>query len=298
MRAILLFVPVLAAGLAAAPQPYDPFAEAKHAPVNGTTLAYVERGSGGTPLVFVHGSGADLRTWGYQLQFFAATRRTLTYSRRFHHPNPPPEPGTPYVPAQHAADLAGFIDRVAGGRADVVAASYGGVVALMTARDTPAVIRRLVIVEPVTFALLDAGSPEARATAPLDLARRQLLDGDEELAMRTFVSAIIAPGAYELMPPTTRAMLRDNLPELTAEARAPLVTTEARYTCDDVRRAAAPTLVLEGSASAPFLRAMARKVLECLPHGESHTIAGVAHAAHAQQAQAFNGVVQAFLDRE
>ena len=41
----------------------------------------------------MHGTGADLRTFGYQLQFFAQTRKVIVYSRRYHHPNAGPTPG-------------------------------------------------------------------------------------------------------------------------------------------------------------------------------------------------------------
>ena len=34
--------------------------------VPGAEVAWVEQGSG-TPVVFFHGSGAELRTWGYQM---------------------------------------------------------------------------------------------------------------------------------------------------------------------------------------------------------------------------------------
>jgi pimeloyl-ACP methyl ester carboxylesterase len=296
MRAGQAIAAMLLAGAAAIAQ-YDPFAGARMAQVEGASLAYVERGAGGTPLVLVHGSGADLRTWGYQLQHFAGSRRTIVYSRRFHHPNAPPGSRDSYAPAGHAADLVALIHAVAGGRADVVASSYGGVVALMAARDTPVVIRRLVVVEPVLFSLLEPEAPDARGVEALHLARSQLLDGDAEQAMRTFVSTIIAPGAYDLMPASTREMLRDNLPELRAEARAPLPATAPPFTCADAGGVRVPVLVVDGSASAAFLRAIARKVLECLPKGESHSVVGAAHAVHAQQAGAFNALVQAFLDR-
>jgi len=295
MRAIVIgFVVCVATAFAGQ---YDPFAGARSAAVEGASLAYVERGAGGTPLVMVHGSGADLRTWGYQLQFFATTRRTIAYSRRYHHPNAPPAQADEYSLAQHADDLAALIAGVGAGRADVVASSYGAVVALMVARDRPSMVRRLVLVEPVVFSLLVPGSAEAREAAVLDTARRQLLDGQTEPAMRTFLSALIGPGAFDLMPESTRAMLRDNLPELVAEARVPLVTTTPRYTCEDARRVTAPTLLVDGGSSASFLRAMTRAVGACLPRVEAHTVPAASHAVHAQQAQAFNELVRDFLDR-
>ena len=116
--------------------------------------------------------------------------------------------------------------------------------------------------------------------------------------MRTFLSALIAPGAFDLMPESTRAMLRDNLPELTAEARAPLVTMAPRYTCEDARRVSAPTLLVDGGASAGFLHAMTRAVGACLPRVVPHTVPGASHAVHAQQVQAFNELVRDFLDRD
>jgi pimeloyl-ACP methyl ester carboxylesterase len=239
-----------------------------------------------------------LRTWGYQLQFFAQTRRTIAYSRRFHHPNPPPDQAAVYAAAQHAADLSAVIGSLASGRADLVASSYGAIVALLVARDQPTLVRRLVLVEPVAFSMLTPDSVEAREAAALDTARRQLLDGQSERALRPSLSALIAPGAFDVMPETTRAMLRDNLPELTAEARVPLVTLAPRLTCADVRKVMAPTLLIDGGSSAGFLRAMTREVGACLPRVEARTVPGASHAVHAQQVQAFNELVRAFLDRD
>jgi len=203
-----------------------------------------------------------------------------------------------YSSAQQADDLAALIREVASGRADLVASSYGAVVALLVARDHPALVRRLVLVEPVVFSMLTPDSAESQQASALDVARRQLLDGETDAAMRTFLSALIAPGAFDLMPESTRAMLRDNLPELTAEARAPLVTMAPRYTCEDARRVSAPTLLVDGGSSAGFLHAMTRAVGACLPRVVSHTVPGASHAVHAQQVQAFNELVRDFLDRD
>lgn len=287
MRPVL----ALAAVLSAALQSYDPFAAAKQVTVNGAALAYVEMGEGGTPVVLVHGSGADLRTWGYQLQHLAETRRTIAYSRRFHHPNAPPAGDDAYDAGQHAKDLVALVDRVIGGPADLVASSSGALVALIAAGAEPHRFRRLVLVEPVVFSMAASGTaPEA-----FERARQLLLDGDTEQAMRTFLATLIMPGAYELMPETTRAMLRDNLPELKAEAHAELPGLAPRFTCDDARSVGRPTLLIDGGNSAAFLREMTERIAACLPDGTRKTIPGAAHAVHAQQVQAFNHAVTEFL---
>lgn len=54
--------------------------------INGADLAYVEMGSG-DPLVFIHGSVGDYRTFVPQFEAFAQHYRIVSYSRRFHPPN-------------------------------------------------------------------------------------------------------------------------------------------------------------------------------------------------------------------
>jgi pimeloyl-ACP methyl ester carboxylesterase len=284
---------LLVCGLAAQ---YDPFAAAERVRVNGTELAFVAMGEG-EPLVFVHGSGADLRTWGYQLQFFAHQRRAVAYSRRFHHPNALPGSEASYAPELHAADLAAFLRHLAADApADVVAASYGGLVALIAARDHPGRFRRLVLVEPIVLALLPEGSDEARGAAGLDLARDQLVAGRSEEAIETFVTTVVGPLAYRLMSASTRQMLQDNLPELRAEAAYPRAALVSSFGCDDARKISVPTLLVSGSLSAPFLKRMSRELAGCLPEAETVEIGGAAHAVHAQQVAAFNDAVAGFLD--
>ena len=54
--------------------------------VSGNALEYVEAGSG-TPIVLVHGSASDHRTWHLQQEALAEHFRVITFSRRYHWPN-------------------------------------------------------------------------------------------------------------------------------------------------------------------------------------------------------------------
>jgi pimeloyl-ACP methyl ester carboxylesterase len=263
--------------------------------VHGTDLAWVEQGSG-TPVVFVHGSGADLRTWGYQMGPVAqASLRAVAYSRRFHHPNAPPSEGDAYTAALHATDLAAFIESLRAGAVHIVASSYGGVVALLAARDRPALIRTLVLTEPAMLSLLPPGSRAAQDAAALESARSLIARGDRDTALRTFVDAVFGRGAYQLMPPSTREMLTDNLPELRREAEAP--SGDPPFTCDDAKVVKAPVLLVTGGSSPSFFKAIDERLAECLPAAEAVTVPGASHAVHAQQTARFNELLVGFLSR-
>ena len=73
--------------------------------VNGTQLAYHEQGSG-DPVLFVHGSSSDLRTWERQIPAIGAQFRAIAYSRRYARPNADIEPSVESVghttPQEHS----------------------------------------------------------------------------------------------------------------------------------------------------------------------------------------------------
>jgi pimeloyl-ACP methyl ester carboxylesterase len=287
--AIAAIAIVSCAGLAALAQPAVRTLE-----VNGTSLAYVEQGEG-TQVIFVHGSGADLRTWGYQMAPFGRWFRALAYSRRYHYPNPGSIDGPAYTAAVHARDLIGFVEALHAGPAHLVGSSYGGSIALLAARERPDLVRSLVLTEPALFALLPPGSPERLPLARLRAARERLEGGDTAGALQIFVDTIIGPGASLLMPASTRVMLTDNLPALRREAQAP--EDDPPFSCEDAGRVHVPVLLLSGAASPSFFTAIARTLGNCLPEVERVVVPGAAHAVHAQQPERFNELAIAFLRR-
>ena len=96
--------------------------------------------------------------------------------------------------------------------------------------------------------------------------------GDTDAALRAFVDAIIGPGAYQLMPASTREMLTDNLPELRREAAAP--AGDPPFSCEDAARVAAPVLLVTGGSSPAFFKAIDQRLAECLPSVEAVTVPG------------------------
>lgn len=128
--------------------------------VDGTQLEYIERGKG-EPVVLVHGTLGDYRSWQLQMGLYSETYRTISYSRRYHHPNQCQGDETDYSAALHADDLASLITGLGLDSAYVVGNSYGAYTALLLAARHPQRVRGLVLGDPPVFPLLDH-IPEGR----------------------------------------------------------------------------------------------------------------------------------------
>jgi pimeloyl-ACP methyl ester carboxylesterase len=115
--------------------------------VNGATLAYLEQGQA-EPVVFVHGSASDLRTWHHQFAAIGATHRVIVYSRRYARPNQPIPEGADDPMLPHVDDLVNFLRQVDAVPAHLVGHSWGGFVSLLAAIRHPEVVRTLVLMEP------------------------------------------------------------------------------------------------------------------------------------------------------
>src|SRR6266850_8602389 len=101
---------------------------------NGTRLTYRLIGdSGAAPVVFVHGSLGDLRSWNGQETQFAQIYRVLVYSRRYHPPNAQVDDNQTYSPKLHAEDLAAMLLKLDIAPAHVVGSGYGAYTALALA---------------------------------------------------------------------------------------------------------------------------------------------------------------------
>ena len=104
--------------------------------VNGVTLKYVEKGNG-QPIVFVHGSASDYRTWKDQLDEFSADYKVIAYSRRYHWPNEPIPDDGDYSMLEHVDDLQALIRSLGIAPVHLVGHSYGAFVSLLLAVREP-----------------------------------------------------------------------------------------------------------------------------------------------------------------
>jgi pimeloyl-ACP methyl ester carboxylesterase len=280
--------------------------------VNGTVLAYEELGSG-DPLVFVHGSASDHRTWNSQKEAFAERFRLISYSRRYHWPNEPIPEDVDYAMGEHVDDLQTLIRTLNAAPAHLVGNSYGAFLCLLLAIRDPSLVRTLVLAEPPVLTLFVSNDPtplellKVLLTRPrtaigivrlgtqgIDPATKAFERGDLETGLRTFVDAVLGSGAYDRLPASQKEQVQDNAKSLKAELLGPgFLPLDA----EQVQRVKQPTLLVNGEESIGLFHRLTDRLEELLPHSERTEIPEASHVMHEENAPAYNSAVQSFVEK-
>ena len=261
--------------------------------VNGTRLAYIERGSG-EPLVFIHGAVSDFRTWLEQLEVFSIDYRVVSYSRRAHYPNAP-EPDSEYTRARHAADLIEFLKASKLEKAHLVGHSYGAAVALLAAIEQPALVGSLTLAEPSPFVELletDAETLLAEQKSGFAKVMRLAENGDKEAAVREFLHIVIGIDAYCLLPEENRAVVLENSATLLPMLRN---YYDSSLKIERLKNLKIPTMLITGEIS-PLLARLGCKALDrLLPNSKLAVLKCASHGLQMENPKGFNQLIEDFL---
>jgi pimeloyl-ACP methyl ester carboxylesterase len=277
--------------------------------VNGTRLEVVEQGAG-TPMVLVHGSASDYRTWREQLDAFSRRYRVIAYSRRYHWPNEPIPDGADYSMAQHVDDLQALLRALVDTPAHVVGHSYGALLALLLAARDPGLVRTLVLAEPPAITLFVSDPPKpaevfrlllsrprtamallkfgATGVGPATAAARR---GDMDVAMRVFGRTVLGDDYHARLASQRREQVAANAiaAEFLGSGYLPLED-------DVVRKVLAPTLLVSGQDSPSLFHHLIERLEELLPRTERVTIPRASHIMHEDNASAYARAVLSFLE--
>ena len=282
------------------------------ASIRGTPLEYFEEGSG-EPLVLVHGSASDHRTWQSQREEFSRRFRVITYSRRYHWPNEPIPQGIDYSMGEQVDDLEGLLQVRGAAPAHLVGHSYGAFLCLLLAIRKPHLVRTLVLEEPPVLTLFVSSAPRASEILRLLLSRPRIAAAilrfgvtgvapaarafrrrDTEAGLRTFGDAVFGRGGYDRFPDSQKAQVQANLANIQAEL---LGSGFAPLAADQLRALEAPALLITGDRSIGLFRHLAEELQELMPHAEKIAIPGASHLMHMYNAPAYNSAVLSFLGR-
>ncbi len=266
---------------------------------NGTKLEYIEKGQG-DPVIFVHGSLNDLRSWSLQMEPFSKQYRAIAYSRRYHYPHAESSDSSDYSVDLHAEDLASLIRDLELQRPHIVGSSYGAYTALVLAAKNQELVRSLTIGEPPILPWLEdiqggASLMAAFMTNVWEPLKRAFQRGDMEEGVRTFINGVLGQGSFDKLPTQIRAAMMDNAQELKDETLSPRYFST--FSCEDAKKIKVPTLLLTGELSPPIFRPINKELQRCIPEAECSIIPKASHAMHAGNPEAYNAKVLSFLSR-
>jgi len=268
--------------------------------VEGANLAVIDIGKG-DPVVFLHGTSADYRTWLDQLQPFASRHRVIAYSRRYHFPNSGGGNGRDYSIARHEADLIALLHALDLSRVTLVGHSTGAELAAHMAVDHPEMVKSIVLVEPSFTDLMRGASrgDEYISDERLVTERaRQAVNNDfPALGLETEAEWLYGQDALSaLVPKSVRQRLADNSGSLKDQLLTRVKSTP--FGADQVRTIQCPVLYVTGSKSPWYAQAMADEFVKVLPSTERVTIRNASHGSMWDEPHAFNRAVLAFCARE
>ncbi|MFI1444805.1 alpha/beta fold hydrolase [Streptomyces fructofermentans] len=254
---------------------------------SGLLLPYAEAGyPEGAPVVFLHGLGDSWWTFEPLLRQLPAAVHGYAPTQRGHGDAERPADG--YLPEDFARDLVAFLDAVDVGRAVLVGASSGGVVARMVAGSHPDRVAGLVL----------AGAPAALADKPGAAALRRRVDGLKDPVPRAFAEELLDELA-------ARPLGRGLVATLTAEslkvpARVWRETLRGLMETDlpaTLRGILVPTLVLWGDADTLLPRTDQQRILDAIPGSELIVYEGAGHLLYVEEPERVVQDVVAFASR-
>jgi pimeloyl-ACP methyl ester carboxylesterase len=262
--------------------------------VNGYDMAYLEIGQG-TPLVCVHGTLGDFRTWSAVMGPLSKTHRVISVSLRHFFPEHWDGVGDDYRMAQHVADAIAFIEQIEPKPVDLMGHSRGGHIAFRVAQQRPDLLRKLVLAEPggdLDDSLNPApGQPSGPATRIL-VSAEKIKAGDIDGALKNFFDGIDGEGAWARLPAAPKQQLRDNVFTLLGQVHE----NRQPYSKADARSIKTPTLFIGGADTQGSLPEITRVLSAEVPGAKTAFIEGARHWMFEQAPQQFCEIVLAVLD--
>jgi pimeloyl-ACP methyl ester carboxylesterase len=259
---------------------------------DGAILQYEVLGAG-EPVIFLHGSltGRDAFTRQAPL---AASFRLILRDLRGHNGSEARLPVDYNFETTELTDLEAVLDAEGIERADLVAHSTGGAIAVAFARRHPERVRRLVLLEPTLLTLLpDSLRAEDRAARAAVIAQAEV--GDPRGAARAFYDRALGAGWEARARPEMLAQMEAAAPVLAAHCRALLALD---VTHEDVRRLAPSTLWVHGRRSSPVHAAISAHIGEIYPEAHRLAIEDAGHAMHLTRPQIVNEAILQFLNSQ
>ncbi len=269
--------------------------------VNGLDLHFQQAGSGGLPLLLLHGFGASLFSWREVLAPLAVDRLVVAYDRPAfgltERPMPPyPGGESPYTQAAQVDLTLGLMDELGIERAVLVGNSAGGTISLLTALENPERVAALVLVDPAVYA--GGGSPswvrpflrlpQVRRIGPLFV--RNIRDWGRDLIETAWHDpSRITP---EVIAGYTLPLRTDNWDRALWELTLASQESDLVSRLDELEL---PVLVITGDDDRIVPTADSVRLASEIPGAELVVLPACGHVPHEECPEAFLQAVESFL---
>jgi len=259
--------------------------------VDGYPIAYAEAGSG-VPVVMVHGTLGDQRSFTRQMEAFGAQYHAVSISLRHCWPDKWREDGD-FTIARHTADVAGFIRGLGKGRVHLIGHSRGGHIAFRVAQHHPELLESVVLLEPggELDESLGGAPPAGNQASAFARGAALIAEGKIEEGLTVVAEHTGGPGAWAKRSEARKTVNRDNATTLLGqikEQRKPYARAEAAGITTR-------TLLVGGDQSQPQFGRILDALEGVMPNAQRVTIARAAHSVQADNPADFNAAVLRFL---
>lgn len=269
--------------------------------INGDSIHYIDIGKG-DPVVFVHGTVGDYRTWHMQMDTFSKNHRVIAYSRRYAYPNKQViNDSADYSAVPHAKDLAELIKALDLGPVHLVGHSYGALTALLTTIEHPELMRSVTLGEPPAMSLLQ--HIPGGDTLAVNFAKRAIIpsaeafiNNDDEKAVMKFLGGVMGDSLfYSKIPEQGQVMMLDNTLELRGSV---LSTQNTPIGQDDLKAIKIPVLLMKGDRSPLILTSVVDEIDRNLKNNVFVTLPNSSHGLQAENPLEFNKIVLDFINKQ
>jgi pimeloyl-ACP methyl ester carboxylesterase len=264
--------------------------------MSGGVRLYYEEAGRGTPLLFAHEFGGDLRSWEPQLRFFSRRYRCIAFNARGWPPSDVPTQSELNTEDHAARDIAAVLGHLGIAKAHIVGLSMGAHAALLTGIRTPELALSL------TIAGLGYGAdPDTREQFERDTTA--FAERFETLGTREAIQPYaINPYRVQFQNKDPRGWeeFRRQFEEHSASGSAAalrgvtLRRTRVPQLENELRRLATPLLVITGDEDSPCL-APSLFIKSVCPTAALSILPFTGHAVNLEEPDAFNRLVLDFL---
>lgn len=244
---------------------------AHYAEINGLNLYYEIHGSGGTPLVLMHGGGSTIESnFAKIIAPLAKTRQVIAFEQQGH--GHTADVDRPFSFEQSAEDAVALLKHLGITKADFLGYSNGGHIAFEIALKHPEVVRKLII----ESAMFDRSGADPAFWGGFPHAKQS--DMPAEL-QRAYLKVAPHP---------------EDLPKFFAKSVERMLHFQG-WTPEQMQSIHAPTLVLLGDRDVLTVEHAVR-LFRLLPHAQLAVLPDTNHMQIVDRVDQLLSIIPAFLD--